>query len=33
MDYYNVSLHGFFYEIFFPKWSLSILFFIYWAGW
>ena len=26
MDYYNVSLHGFFFMIlFFPKWSLSIL--------
>jgi len=31
MDYYNVSLHAFFYffyesSFFFPKWSLSILF-------
>jgi len=36
MDYYNVSLHSFFYELFsflFPKWSLWILFFLYWASW
>jgi len=39
MDYYNVSLHGFFLWIFFffffffSKWSLSILFFSYWADW
>ena len=36
MNCYNVSLYGFFsffYEFFFPKWSLSILFFSYWAGW
>jgi len=36
MDCYNVSLHGFFslfLWFFFSKWSLSILFFSYWAGW
>jgi hypothetical protein len=38
MDCYNISLHGFFYfyEFFFfvfSKWSFSILFSSYWAGW
>jgi hypothetical protein len=39
MDWYNVFLFVFFFFFlwiffsFFPKWFLSILFFLYWAGW
>ena len=35
MDCYNIFLHGFFFlfMIFFSNWSLSILFFSYWASW
>jgi len=32
VDYYNISLHGFFFYDFFSNWSLSI-FFLYWASW